>query len=144
MICFTSILKPEYNEDLERLMFFNPGQQTMRSAILDSVEKFGVPSVYADGERLLVKVEKLDEVQTLFALDGDTLVGVLVYSRVSIERLTVIHMAVDQDYSSDGKFAQSMLVMRMLELLRNSARRIKGIKNIGIMYSNNQILDYSV
>ena len=88
--------------------------------------------------------KKLDEVQTLFALDGDTLVGVMVYSRVLLERLTVIHIAVDQDYSSHGKFAQHMLVVRMLELLRNSARRIKGVETIRIMYSGNQIRDYPV
>ena len=144
MLRYTSTLKPEYGEELERLMFFNPGQQTALTAIMDSVETFGPPSVYADGGCLRVKVEKLDEVQTLFAMDGDTLAGVLVYSRVLLKRLTVIHIAVGQDYSSHGKFAQNMLVMRMLELLRNSARRIKGVETIRIMCSDNQVCDYSI
>ena len=144
MLHYTSMLKPEYIEALERLMFFNPGQQSALAAILDSLETFGSPSVYVDGERLRVKVEKLDEVQTLFALDDETLVGVLIYSRIMLEYLTVIHIAVDHDYSSDGKFAHNMLVMRMLELLRNSARRIKGVESIRIMTSNNQIRDFSV
>jgi hypothetical protein len=144
MLRYTSLLMPEYGEALERLMFFNPGQQSALAAILDSLETFGSPSVYVDGERLRVKVEKLDEVQTLFALDGDTLVGVLVYSRIMLERLTVIHIAVDYDYSSNGKFAQNMLVMRMLELLRSSARRIKGVETIRLMCSDNQIRDFSV
>ena len=144
MLHYTSVLKPEYGEALERLMFFNPGQQTALAAILDSLETFGSPSVYVDGERLRVKVEKLDEVQTLFALDGDTLVGVLIYSRILLERLTVIHIAVDHDYSSYGKFAQNMVVMRMLELLRDIARRIKGVETIRMMHSGNQIRDFSV
>ena len=144
MIRYTSLLKPEYREALERLMFFNPGQQSALAAILDSLEAFGSPSVYVDGERLRVKVEKLDEVQTLFALDGDTLVGVLIYSRILLERLTVIHIAVDHDYSSYGRHAHNMLVMRMLELLRNSARRIKGVETIRLMTSDNQIRDFSV
>ena len=144
MLRYTSVLKPEYSEELERLMFFNPGQQIALAAIVDSLETFGSPSVYADDGRLRVKLEKLDEVQTLFAMDGDTLVGVLVYSRTLLERLTVIHVAVHQDYSSHGKFAQNMLVMRMLELLRNSARRIKGVETIRIMCSDNQIRDYPV
>jgi hypothetical protein len=108
------------------------------------LETFGSPSVYDDNGCLRVKVEKLDEVQTLFAMDGDTLVGVLVYSRVLLERLTVLHIAVNQDYSSHGKFAQNMLVMRMLELLRNCARHIKGVETIRIMCSGNQIRDYPV
>ena len=144
MLRYTSTLTPEYGEELERLMFFNPGQQTALEAIVDSLERFGSPSVYDDDGCLRVKVEKLDDVQTLFAMDGDRLVGVLVYSRVLLERLTVIHIAVGQDYSSHGKFAQNMLVMRMLELLRNSARRIKGVETIRIMCSDNQVRDYSV
>lgn len=144
MLRYTSTLNPEYGEALERLMFFNPGQQAALSAIVNSLETFGSPSVYADGERLRVKVENLDEVQTLFALESDMLVGVLVYSRVRLECLTVIHIAVHHDYSSHGKFAHSMLVMRMLELLRNNARRIKGVETIRIMCSDNQLRDYPV
>ena len=144
MLHYTSVLKSEYNDELERLMFFNPGQQTALAAILDSVDTYGTPSVYIDGERLRVKVEKLDEVQTLFALDGETLVGVLIYSRILLECLTVIHLAVDQDYSSDGKLAYKMLVMRMLDLVRKSARRIKNVETIRLVCSGNQIRDYPV
>lgn len=139
MLRYTSTLKPKYGNELERLMFFNPGQQTALAAIVDSLKRFGSPSVYDDNGCLRVRVDKLDEVQTLFAMDGDTLVGVLVYSRVLHECLTVIHIAVGQDYSSHGKFAQNML-----ELLRNSARRIKGVETIRIMCSGNQIRDYPV
>lgn len=144
MLRFTSTVTPEYGEELEQLMFFNPGQQTALAAIVDSLERFGAPSVYQDGGFLRVKVEKLDGVQTLFALDDERLAGVLVYSRVSVELMAVIHIAVGQDYSAHGKFAHKMLVMRMLELLRSNARRIKGIETIRIMFSDNQIRDYSV
>jgi hypothetical protein len=51
---------------------------------------------------------------------------------------------VGQDYSSHGKFALNMLVMRLLELLRNSARRIKGIETIRMMHDGNRIRDYPV
>ncbi|HED36452.1 MAG TPA: hypothetical protein ENJ08_19825 [Gammaproteobacteria bacterium] len=144
MLRYTSTLNTKYCEDLERLMFFNPGQQTALAAIVDSLETFGSPSVYTDNELLRVKVEKLDEVQTLYALNDDVLAGVLVYSRTLLERLTVIHIAVDQKYSSHGKYSSSMLVLRMLELLRKNARRIKGVETIRVMCSDNQIRDYPV
>ena len=144
MLRYTSTLKPDYSEDLERLMFFNPGQHSALPAIVDSLEQFGSPSVYTNNGCLRVKVEKLDDIQTLYALDDDILVGVLVYSRIMLERLTVIHIAVHQDYSSQGEFAQIMLVMRMLELLRSSARCIKGVKAIRIKCSGDQYRDYSV
>lgn len=144
MLHYTSTLKPDYSEDLEHLMFFNPGQHSALPAIVDSLEQFGSPSVYTNNGCLRVKVEKLDDIQTLYALDDDILVGVLVYSRIILERLTVIHIAVHQDYSSQGKFARSMLVMHMLELLRSSARCIKGVKTIRIKCSADQNRDYSV
>jgi len=144
MFHYTSTLKPGYSEELERLMFFNPRQKTALSGIVDSIEMFGEPIVYNDGERLRVKVKKLDEVQTLFALDGDIFAGVLLYSRVSHERLVVIHIAVDENYSSHGKFAGKLLVLRMSQQLRESARRIKGIETIRMMYGLNRSRDYFV
>ena len=144
MIRYTSILKPEYSKELEQLIFFNPGQQTALSAIVNAIEMYGEPIVYNDGERLRVKVKNLDEVQALFALDGEILAGVLLYSRVSLERLVVIHIAVGEDYSSHGKFAKKMLVMRMSQQLRKSARRIKGIETIRMMYGVNRTRDYLV
>lgn len=144
MLHYTSILKLDYINELEQLMFFNPGQQTALAAIVDSVERFGSPSVYVDGENLRIKVEKIADVQTLYALDDDALVGVLVYSRVSLEKLTIIHIVVDPNYSSHGKFAEHMLVMQMLKLLRKTASNIKGIKSIKIMFSDNQTRYFSV
>lgn len=144
MLSYTSILKQEYVEELERLMFFNPGQQSAHAAIVESLEEFGSPSVYTDNGRLRVKLEKLDEVQALFAMDDDKLAGVLVYSRVLPEYLTMIYIAVGQDYSSRGKYAKKQLVIHMFELLRDSARRIKGVNAIRIIRGDNRIQDYSV
>lgn len=144
MFRYTSILEPEYSNELEQLLFFNSGQHTAHAAIVDSIEIFGEPFVDNDGERLRVNVRKLDEAQTLFAFDGDILAGLLVYSRVSLERLVVIHIAVREDYSSYGEFANKILVMRMSQQLRECARRIKGIETIRIMYGSNRTRDYPV
>jgi len=141
---FTSKLKPEYEEKLESLMFFNPGQQTALATIMDSVEKFGQPSLYLDQDRIRVKVEKLYDVQSLFVLDDDTLAAVLVYSRISVESLIVIHIAVEQEYSSQGNRSDKMLVMRLLNQLRQCASHIKGIENIRIMNKNSQFIVYPV
>lgn len=144
MLQYTSILNAEYNNALEELMFFNPGQENALAAILDSIDTFGPPSVYIDSERLRVKVEKLDEVQTLFALDDNKLVGVMIYSRLLAECLSVIHIAVNEDYASTGINANRMLVMRMLDLVRNNARRIKGVKTLRVLCNSDQITDYPV
>ena len=77
MFDYSSILKPEYREELEQLLFFNSAQNVVFSAIVDSIEIFGEPVVNNDGGRLRVSVKKLDEVQTLFAFDGDIFVFTL-------------------------------------------------------------------
>ena len=144
MFDYTSILKPEYRQELEQLLFFNSAQHAVHSAIVDSIEMFGEPFVDNDGGRLRVNVKKLDEVQTLFAFDGDKLAGILVYSRVSHERIVVIHIAVHEEYSSSGQFAHKKLVLRMSQQLRKCARSIKGVKFIRMMYGNNRTRDYPV
>ena len=144
MFNYTSILKPEYRQELEQLLFFNSAQHAAHSAIVDSIEMFGEPFIANDGERLRVNVKKLDEVQTLFAFYGDDLAGILVYSRVSHERIVVIHIAVHEDYSSSGQFAHKRLVLLMCQQLRKCARSIKGIKFIRMMYGNNRTRDYPI
>jgi hypothetical protein len=144
MFRYTSILALEYSKELEELLFFNSGQRTVYSAIEDSIEMFGAPFVFSDGEHLRVNVRKLNEIQTLFALDGDILAGLLLYTRVSPERLTAIHIAVGEEYSLKGKFSDKMLVVHLSQQLRECARRIKGIETIRILYGSNRTRDYPV
>ncbi len=125
-------------------MFFNPGQQLALAAIVDSLEKFGSPSIYTDNGYLRIKLEKLKNVQTLFAMDGDKLVGVLIYSRLFPEYLTMIYIIVDQEYSLHGKYEKKILVLRMFMLLRKIARRIKDVKSIQIIRGDNQIQNYLI
>ena len=141
MFKFTSTLPTKYAEALEELLFFNPNQQAMQGAIVSSVEQFGQPSIITDGENLRIKLEKLNAVQTVFAMDGDVLTGVLVYSRTNQETLTVIHIAVNPEYSSNGEYSANMLFLRMLALLRSTARRIKDVKVIQIINDENQVLN---
>ncbi len=131
---FTSSLGTEYREALEELLFFNPGQASALGAIMDALEAFGAPELYVEAERLRVKVGALAEVQSLFALDGERLAGVLVYARSGLERLVVLHIAVAGEYSARGPRADQFLVMRLIETLRRSARRIKGVEWISLAY----------
>lgn len=144
MFNYSSILTVEYRQELEELLFFNSAQHAVHLAIMDSIEIFGEPFVDSDGSRLRVNVKKLDEVQTLYAFDRDKLAGILVYSRVSQERIVVIHIAVHEDYSSSGQLAHKKLVLRMSQQLRKCARTIKGIKFIRMMYGNSRTRDYPV
>ena len=144
MFRYTSIIKPDYSKELEELLFFNPGQHIVHSAITESIEMFGEPIVSIDGDRLRINTSKLGQVQALFAFDGDILAGVMLYSRVSTQRLVVIHIAANENYTSQGKYAKEMLVLRISQKLRECARRIKGVESISMLYGGNRSRNYFV
>ena len=141
---FTSSLEASYRDALEELLFFNPGQANALGSIMDAVEIYGTPEVYLEDELLRVRVEKLVEVQSIFALDGERLAGMLLYARSDLQSLVVPHIAVAGDYSAQGTQADSLLVMRLLDTLRVSARRIKGIERISLLYGGRGNCDIPV
>ncbi len=131
---FTSALEVSYRDALEALLFFNPGQTNALGSIMDAVEIYGAPELYLEDDLLRVRVEKLVEVQSIYALDDGCLAGMLLYARSDLQTLVVPHIAVTGDYSAQGQNADKLLVMRLLDTLRSSARRIKGIKRISLLY----------
>jgi hypothetical protein len=139
MFTYTSTLSADYREDLEELLFFNPGQSSMVPAIMTSIEKYGQPQLRVENNKLLVRVEKLPDVQSLYALDEHKLVGALIYCRSSIKHLELIHLAVAQDYSSHGHFANKLLLIRLINLLRTNSRRIKGVQSIGMILEDSRV-----
>lgn len=141
---FTSSLGATYRDALEELLFFNPGQANALGSIMDAVEIYGTPELYLEDDLLRVRVEKLVEVQSIFALDGERLAGMLLYARSDLQNLVVPHIAVAGDYSAQGPQADSLLVMRLLDTLRGSARRIKGIKRISLLYGGRGSCDIPV
>ena len=139
-IQFSSVLGAEYHEELEKLMFFNPGQEKALPGIYDSINEYGLPSIVEEGERLRINVEGLGAAQTLFALDQqgekNLLVGVMVFCRISIETIVLLHIAVLEEYSWAGKFADEMVVLRLMSKLREIAKRLKGVQNIRLQYAS--------
>jgi hypothetical protein len=137
-IRFSSILGHEYRDDLEELMFFNPQQRKALMGINHAISEYGVPSVVVTNGRLRISVEGAPESQTLFALDHSTekaiLAGVMVYMRIDPENMVLLHIAVKEDYSRMGKYADEMLVLRFMTQLRDIAKRIKGIRSITLKY----------
>ncbi len=138
-IGFCSTLSSEYLEDLEKLLFFNPQQSRNLPGIHDSIQEYGVPSIYIENERLRVRLENLPGTQTVFALEDTTdrasLVGVMVYSRVDIETIVLLHIAVRQEFSRFGSRAGIGLVGLMMAQLRSISRSLKGVTSIHLKYA---------
>jgi hypothetical protein len=133
----TSTLAARYRHDLEELMFFNPLQQNAHGAVLDAIDRFGIPEIGDVRGELRIMVGHQD-VQALFALaeaDGKLeLAGVVLYLRTDPANVTVLHVAVKQRFSAVGADADAMLALRLINAVCDSVRRLKGTERVTILY----------
>lgn len=147
-ITYTSELTTEYRERLEHLLFLNPGQHRVRDEILAAIQGHGVPSVISEGGRLRIRLKEGTEVQSLYALTANPpsgeLVGAMVYTRSNLATLLVLHIAVEDAYSSQGRRSKEMLVLHFVVKLRQIASRINGIKSVRLLYGGTKVQDIMV
>jgi hypothetical protein len=119
-------------------MFFHPHQEEHSSRINHSIKHYGFPRLIVDGESLRIGIDGLD-VQTLYTFinrgTDRELAGVVVYSRIEADALTLLHMAVKPEFCYAGGYRNEVMLVRMLAQLRLIAKRIKGIKRIAIAYT---------
>lgn len=142
-IHYSSLLAREFQSELESLLFFNPEQHRFREKILSAVEKYGVPSIQHTADHIRVALKNGPEVQTLFALaetgSRSKLVGVLIYLRTSDTTITVLQVAVKNDYSAQGRFYSQFMVPFFIARLREIGRQIKGITELQMLYGPEQV-----
>ncbi|KKK76365.1 hypothetical protein LCGC14_2864390, partial [marine sediment metagenome] len=133
MILFTSILRPDYTEELERLLFFNQNQDKVQSDLPLLIQRYGMAHIKVTGDCLRVLLDSSPQPQTLYALarsDGfERLVGVTVYLREG-DTLSLVIAAVCEDYAGTRTNGEEPLVRKMVGVLRDVARRVKGINSV--------------
>jgi hypothetical protein len=121
-------------------LFFNPGQQRVAAGIEESIARHGLPEVGAESGALEIRVGSLGRVQALFALasaDGrDDLIGVIVYCRLSVGEMVILHIAVSERFASTGTMAESGVALRLFQTVRAVATRLKGVQTM-VMYTSN-------
>ena len=135
---FSSIINPDQREVLERVFFFNKNQFKYYLNIEHIIESFGQPRIVKKNNRLYLILEKVD-CQTIFTMVNDNLVGLAIYYRDSLDNIDLVHIAVDEKYSSTGKYADKLLVLQMINKLKKIALKIKGIKTITIKYGQKRV-----
>jgi hypothetical protein len=131
----SSILEEQFRDVLEELMFFNPQQERSRAGIVASVTHYGAPQVMVKEGQLRIGTECLQDMQTLYALDGsndcgEQLVGAVIFVRDTPDALTILHVAVRADYSAAGEYGERCVVMRLMTEVRLAAARLKGVRNV--------------
>lgn len=138
-VTYTSSLPLAHHRELESLLFFNRRQGAVRPGIVAAIERFGPPEIANDGRSLRVRVAGPAEVQCLFAVeregDGSRPVGVVLYTRDSFERITILHLVVSARYAAGGPLAARRLPLRLVQAVRRVARRTSGIRRVELLYS---------
>lgn len=143
-ITFVSSLSQEHHLQLESLLFFNRRQDRVRPGILDAINRYGAPEIYSTASGLIkLRVAGPVEVQCLFAVEhsGGTSrpVGVILYTRDSFERITVMHLVVAEEYAAGGPKADQHLLLRLVQAVRRVARRTSGIRHVELLYAQSRV-----
>ncbi|NJD10973.1 MAG: hypothetical protein FIB01_11250 [Gemmatimonadetes bacterium] len=141
-ITFVSSLPEQHQPQLEALLFFNRRQDKVLPGILDAISRYGAPEIVAGSHGLKVRVAGPVEAQCLFAVEragGATRpVGVILYTRDSFERITVLHLVVAEEYAAGGPRADQHLLLRLVQAVRRVARRTSGIRHVELLYSHSR------
>lgn len=143
-IAFVSSLSQEHHQQLESLLFFNRRQERVRPGILDAIDRYGAPEIYSTASGLIkVRVTGPVEVQCLFAVErsGRTSrpVGVILYTRDSFERITVMHLVVAEEYAAGGPLADQHVLLRLVQAVKRVARRTAGIRHVELLYTQSRV-----
>lgn len=142
-IVFLSSLPQENHFQLESLLFFNRQQDKVRPGIVDAIARYGAPEIVPGANGLKVRVAGPVEVQCLFAVerrDGQNRpVGLILYTRDSFERITVMHLVVAEEYAAGGPRADQHLLLRLVQAVRRVARRTSGIRHVELLYSQSRL-----
>jgi len=145
---YTSVYGAKHRRELVQLLFLNPRQHIVRAAIVEGIEKYGVPKIVIEQDHLRMKLDGGLEVQTLFAVASSLfrsrLAGVMIYTRLDSETMLLLHLAVAPDYSSHGRHRKQMLALRFVEQLRGIAAQVKGVRVVRVMLGHGRVRDLAV
>jgi hypothetical protein len=147
-IRLSSVLAASFRDELERIVFFNPEQGSVTAPLLDSVHRYGVPSIVEEDGCLRFRVDAFGMLQTLYAFDETeppaSLVGVAMFARDKRASLLVLHLAVHEDFTSQGKWANAGVVGQIVAAVRGAAIRTRGIRTLRILYPHEIRFDLRV
>lgn len=134
-----SKLPSKYREELEDLLFFHPQQNKVQDGIVYSIEKYGAPQIAEKDNYLYIEFEKYPDAQTLYAFDKtdnvEKLIGTIIYYRTNTETIEVLHIDIKDRYTLSGPLANKQVMLWLILNLRNIAKKIKGVRNIQLMYN---------
>jgi hypothetical protein len=141
--CFVPTVPAAFRGVLEALFFFHPRQNYLRAGIRASVEEHGIPEIMEQDDRIWIGVRS-GTTQCLFAVDRgsdpEALAGVVVYCRPRLDLLSITHLAVNPAFAADAVDGNGGLGLTMIDVVRQIARRMNGVKRLQLPYRVNYYL----
>jgi hypothetical protein len=134
----SSLLPVSYRDELERIVFFNPEQNLVTIPLVDSIHRYGVPTIVEEDGCLRFRVSAFGRLQSLYAFDDSTaparLVGVAMFVRDAPTSIVVLHLAAHEDYTARGKGSRASAVVPLLAAIRGASLCTHGIETLTILY----------
>jgi hypothetical protein len=139
---FKAKISPEYREDLDSLFYFNRNQTRYVERINQSIDEYSKPIVVEENGEVALVFQDRSVGQTLHIFDGEhkgaSLIGAVMYSRDSKNRITIVHLALHENcktiYKKEGVNIASLVLDEVLKILT----KIKGIEKVRIYYINKE------
>ena len=141
---FTSGLDKIHREALEGLIFFHPQQGRFASSLIKTIEQHGSPRIVEQDGKLRIEIQRIQGIQTLYAIIDDALqwelVGMVAYTRIIPEELTILHISVKEEFTAHAPKGDQMVAYNLLEELRRIGHRIQGIQGVRLAYCRSKTL----
>jgi hypothetical protein len=138
-LTFKARIPANLKDELIRLFYFNNNQTRYAKPILRAVEQYGSPEIVEHDNTISLALSGNNKGQALFALDCDSadasLIGALIYTRVGVDAIAIIHLVIQEDASS--VFAQNgvNLTQVFVQHIEKIAARVKNINKLALPYS---------
>jgi hypothetical protein len=137
-IRISSQLHASFRAELERIVFFNPNQEIVLGTLVDLVRRYGVPAVVEERNGLRFRVDAFGVLQTLYAFDDtdhpERLAGVAMFTRFRRTSMVVLHLALHEDYTSRGRWADEGVLAKLIFAIRRLSTRTRGVRALRILY----------
>ena len=121
-IHFSSSIRADYRDSLERVFYFNKNQSRYYQAIMRLIDQYGEPRIVQEDANITMCVGDQIESRCLFASVGPKIIGVIIYGFDPPEQYRVLHLAVDEDYTMKGPNQEQNLVEMLIEEVKKRIR----------------------
>jgi hypothetical protein len=140
---FKSKIDRRYREELDRLFYFNGNQKKWEAVVEQSIIDYAYPVLMEKNGKVAIGYEDKGIGQSLHILDSDrpdaSLIGVVIYTRESVDTITIIHLVLHEQCSEILKKSGVNIGLMVIRSLIPRFKKLKGVNKLRFYYTNRVI-----